>query len=107
VQTAEVLYDVHDTHATCAVLTGFVNQVEAQAGNTIAQQLNAKLIAVMGLEALELIYAVSKCFSIEDLAQSPRNAPPRQDSHLARLSLALELQAICRVASVTMSMAGR
>jgi hypothetical protein len=61
----------------------------------------------MGLDAVELIYAVAKCFSIEDLAQSPRNAPPRRNSHLARLSLAIELQAICRVASVTMSMVGR
>jgi hypothetical protein len=61
----------------------------------------------MGLVAVEPIHAVGKCFSIEDLAQSPRNAPPRQNSHLARLSLAIELQAICRVASVTMSMVGR
>jgi probable HAF family extracellular repeat protein len=42
---AQVLYDVHDIRATCAVLTGFVNEVHALDGKRISQTLDAQLIA--------------------------------------------------------------
>ena len=45
VMSAQTYYAVPDIQSTCAVLTGFVNEVEAQAGKKIAQPLDAKLIA--------------------------------------------------------------
>ena len=43
VTAAQAYYAASDTQATCAMLTGFVNEVKAQAGQ-IGQQLAAKLI---------------------------------------------------------------
>jgi hypothetical protein len=43
--SAQTYYAVPDIQSTCAVLTGFVNEVEAQAGKKIAQPLDATLIA--------------------------------------------------------------
>jgi hypothetical protein len=45
VKFAQTYYAVPDIQATCAVLTGFVNEVKAQAGKKIAPPLDAKLIA--------------------------------------------------------------
>lgn len=45
VALAQIYYAVPDIQATCPVLTGFVNEVQAQAGKKISQQLDAKLIA--------------------------------------------------------------
>jgi hypothetical protein len=45
VTLAQTYYAVPDIQSTCAVLTGFVNEVKAQAGKKIAQPLDAKLIA--------------------------------------------------------------
>lgn len=45
VKFAQTYYAVPDIQATCAVLTGFVNEVQAQDGKKIGQQLDAKLIA--------------------------------------------------------------
>jgi hypothetical protein len=44
--TAQALYDAHDIPATCAVLTGFVNQVEVLAGKRIASLTAVQLLAV-------------------------------------------------------------
>jgi hypothetical protein len=44
VALAETYYAVPDIQATCAVLTGFINEVQAQAGKKINPQLDAKLI---------------------------------------------------------------
>ena len=45
VALAQTYYAAKDVQATCAVLTGFVNEVKAQAGKKIAHTLDAKLIA--------------------------------------------------------------
>jgi len=45
VKFAQTYYAVPDIQATCAVLTGFVKEVKAQAGKKISRQLDAKLIA--------------------------------------------------------------
>ena len=45
VTAAQAHYAASDTQATCAMLAGFVNEVKAQAGKKISQQLDAKLIA--------------------------------------------------------------
>lgn len=44
VTMAQTYYAVPDIQTTCAVLTGFVNEVNAQAGKKISQQLDTKLI---------------------------------------------------------------
>jgi Protein of unknown function (DUF1566) len=45
VALAQTYYAVPDIQATCAVLTGFINEVQAQAGKKISPQLDAKLVA--------------------------------------------------------------
>jgi hypothetical protein len=45
VALAQTYYAAKDVQATCAELTGFVNEVKAQAGKKIAHTLDAKLIA--------------------------------------------------------------
>ncbi len=45
VALAQTYYAAKDLQATCTVLTGFVNEVKAQAGKKIAPTLDAKLIA--------------------------------------------------------------
>jgi hypothetical protein len=45
VALAQTYYAVPDIQATCAVLTGFINEVQAQSGKKISPQLDAKLIA--------------------------------------------------------------
>lgn len=52
VAMAQTYYAVPDIQATCAVLAGFVNEVNAQAGKKISQQLDTKLIAdALAIEA--------------------------------------------------------
>jgi hypothetical protein len=45
VAAAQAYYAASDTQATCAMLTGLVNEVRAQSGKKINQQLDAKIIA--------------------------------------------------------------
>ena len=45
VTAAQAYYAASDTQATCAMLTGFVNEVRAQNGKKIGRTLDAKLIA--------------------------------------------------------------
>jgi len=45
VTAAQAYYAASDTQATCAMLTGFVNEVQAQDGKKIDPTLDAKLIA--------------------------------------------------------------
>ncbi len=45
VELAQTYYAANDVPATCAVLTGFVNEVKAQNGKKIATTLDAQLIA--------------------------------------------------------------
>jgi len=45
VELAQTYYAAKDVQATCAMLTAFVNEVEAQAGKKIGNTLDAKLIA--------------------------------------------------------------
>lgn len=42
---AQAYYAVSDIQATCAMLTEFVNEVDAQAGKKISQTMAVKLIA--------------------------------------------------------------
>jgi hypothetical protein len=52
VTAAQTYYTANDLQATCAMLTAFVNEVEAQAGKKIGQALDAKLIAdALAIEA--------------------------------------------------------
>jgi hypothetical protein len=44
VTAAQAYYAAADTQATCAMLTGLVNEVRAQNGKKISQQLDAKII---------------------------------------------------------------
>ena len=52
VMSAQTYYAVPDIQSTCAVLTGFVNEVKARAGKKIAQPLDARLVAAA--EAIEV-----------------------------------------------------
>jgi hypothetical protein len=45
VELAQTYYTAKDVQATCAMLTAFVNEVQAQDGKKIGQTLDAKLIA--------------------------------------------------------------
>jgi hypothetical protein len=73
--TAQAHYDAHDIQATCAVLTGFVKQVEALAGKRIASLTAVQLLSI----AIPIENAIG-CLEREPISSS-RDArfarPPR------------------------------